>query len=58
MRYLPKNFVMKTICSNTNFYTKTFPISNEKLLFAKNELRNLAFASFKFYNKKDHKFEN
>ena len=33
-------------------------ISNEKLFHAKNELRNLAFSSFKFYNKTDHKFEN
>ena len=33
-------------------------ISNDKLLFAKNELRNLAYSSYKFYNKKDHKFEN
>ena len=35
-----------------------FDVSNEKLFFAKNELRNLAFSSFKFYNKKDHKYEN
>ena len=27
-------------------------------LFAKNELRNIAYASFKNYNKKDHKCEN
>ena len=27
-------------------------------MFAKNELHNLAFSSFKFYNKKDHTFEN
>ena len=33
-------------------------ISNDKLLFAKNELRNLAYSSYKFYNKRDHKFEN
>ena len=33
-------------------------ISNEKLLFAKKELRYLAFSSFKFFNEKYHKFEN
>ena len=27
-------------------------------VFAKNELRNIAFSSFKMYNKRDHKFEN
>ena len=33
-------------------------ITNEQLIFAKNEVRNLALSSFKFYNKKDHKYEN
>ena len=30
----------------------------EELVFAKNELRHIAFSSFKMYNKKDHKLEN
>ena len=35
-----------------------FDVKNDDLLFAKNELRNIAYTSFKTYNKKDHKFEN
>ena len=31
---------------------------NEELVFAKNELRNIAFSSFKSYNGTKHKFEN
>ena len=27
-------------------------------MFAKNELHNIAYSSFRFYNKKDHKFDN
>ena len=30
----------------------------EELVFAKNDLRHIAFSSFKSYNKKEHKFEN
>ena len=32
--------------------------NEEERVFAKNELRNIAFSSFKMFNKKDHKFEN
>ena len=35
-----------------------FDIKNDDLLFAKDELRNIAYTSFKTYNKKDHKFDN
>ena len=35
-----------------------FDVTNEKLIFAKNELRNIALSSFNVYNKKNHKFEN
>ena len=31
---------------------------NDELVFAKNELRHIAYSSYKTYNKKDHKFEN
>ena len=30
----------------------------EELVFAKNELKHIAFSSFKTYNKKSHEFEN
>ena len=33
-------------------------LNGEDNLFAKNELKNIAFSSFKFYNQKGHKFEN
>ena len=32
--------------------------NEEELVFAKNELRHVAFSSFKMYNKKDNKLEN
>ena len=31
---------------------------NKDILFVKNELRNIAYSSFKVYNKKDHRFDN
>ena len=43
---------MKTI------YLSKCDVSNEKLFFAKNDLRNLAYSSFNIYNKIYHKFEN
>ena len=33
-------------------------LKSEERLFAKNELKNVAFSSFKSYNQKDHKIEN
>ena len=33
-------------------------LSSEKMLFAKNDLKNIAFSSYKNYNQTDHKFEN
>ena len=33
-------------------------VSNEDLLFAKSDVRNVAYDSFRFYNKKDHKVDN
>ena len=37
---------------------KNLDKKEEEMIFAKNELRGIAFSSFKIYNKKDHKFEN
>ena len=37
---------------------KNLDKNEEELVFAKNELRNIAFSSFKMYNKKNHEFEN
>ena len=37
---------------------KNLDKKEDELVFAKNELRNIAFSSFKMYNKKNHDFEN
>ena len=36
----------------------TLDKKEEEIVFARNELRQIAFSSFKTYNKKEHKFEN
>ena len=36
----------------------TLEKKENELVFAKNELRHIAYSSFKAYNKKEHKFEN
>lgn len=40
----------------SNFHT--LDKKEEELVFARNGLLRIAFSSFKFYSKKEHKFEN
>ena len=47
---LPFELLYRDIADSNN--------TDEELVFAKNELKHIAFSTFKTYNKKSHKFEN